>query len=259
MKIKNCLLLMLVSVLYLPPLSAQPLDGQALQQALLATERDVADRVRDSSRKPLQVLEFLGLQRGMQTLDLYAASGYYTYIIAKAIGPSGTVFAQNAPHIANYEDNIGERPQSQALAAMVEATGLNNVQALLRPSTDLGLAPNSIDFVLISQILHDYYNTNPQRAHQLLQHLYQIVKPGGIVGIIDHVGVEGADNRRMHRMTIDDAHSLVLATGFIIEAESSVLRNPQDSHRRSIFDPILNRQTDQFLLRLRKPLNNTAH
>ena len=255
MNVLSLLLPILLSVLCLTPLSAQPLDRQALQQALLAPERDVADRIRDSARKPIIVLEFLELKAGMRVLELYAANGYYTYILAKAVGPEGVVYAQNAPRIASFEDNIGERSQAEALAAMLAKTALQNVHPLLRPSTDLGLPVNSIDFVLLSQILHDYYNRNPQSALQLLQHLYEFVVPGGVVGIIDHIGEQGLDNSRMHRMTIDEARRTAMLAGFEIEAQSDVLHNPQDNHRRSIFDPMLNRQTDQFVLRLRKPMD----
>lgn len=231
------------------------LNTEALQQALLAPERDVADRIRDAARQPVAVLEFLELRQGMQVLDLYAANGYYTYILATAVGPEGTVFAQNSPQAASFEDNIGERSQSQALASMLNATGLENVRSLLKPSTALGLPADSIDFVLVSQILHDYFNANTGRALQLLQSLYELVTPGGIVGLIDHVGLEGLDNSRMHRMTIESARALIAESGFILEEESSLLHNPRDTHRRSIFDPMLNRQSDQFLFRLRKPLN----
>lgn len=258
MKTKLYCFFILLSTLCLGPLPVLALDQEALQQALLAPERDVADRIRDSARKPIAVLEFLQLEEGAQVLELYAANGYYTYILAKAIGPTGTVYAQNAPSAASYEDNIGERSQSQALAAMLDSTGLENVRPLLKPSTALGLAPASIDFVLMSQILHDYYNADPRRARQLLQHIYDVLTPGGIVGLIDHVGLDGSDNSRMHRMTIDQARNVATEAGFVVEVESTLLLNSQDQHRRSIFDPMLNRQTDQFLLRLRKPLNANA-
>jgi predicted methyltransferase len=258
LKTKIYYFLMAFWAVSLSPLPAFTLDLQGLEEALLAPERDVADRIRDSARKPIAVLEFLQLEEGNRVLDLYAANGYYTYILAKAIGPAGTVYAQNAPRAASFEDNIGERSQNQALAAMVASAGLENVRPLLKPSTALDLEAASIDFVLISQILHDYYNGNPRRAKQLLQHIYEVLKPDGIVGLIDHVGLEGSDNTRMHRMTIDQARNLAKEAGFIVEEESSLLRNSQDQHKRSIFDPMLNRQTDQFLLRLRKPQDANA-
>lgn len=233
--------------------TAQALDTQALETALRAPGRDVSDRIRDPQRKPIETLEFLQLQAGMVVLDLYAAGGYYTYILAKAVGPEGIVYAQNSPSGLNLEEDRGERTRSVALEARILAGQLDNVQRLERPISDLGLAADSVDFVLISQILHDYFNSHPQRAINMLRSVYTILKPGGIVGVIDHQGVVGQDNRRLHRLPIEAATLVIEEAGFVLEAQSTLLVNSQDRHVRSIFDPLLNRATDQYLLRLRKP------
>lgn len=233
--------------------AAQSLDTEALETALKAPGRDVSDRIRDPQRKPVQTLEFLQLHPGMVALDLYAAGGYYTYILAKAVGPEGLVYAQNSPSGLNLEEDRGERTRSAALEARILAGQLDNVQRLERPVSDLGLAENSVDFVLISQILHDYFNSHPQRAISMLRNVYYVLKPAGVVGIIDHEGVVGRDNRRLHRLPKEAAIQVVEEAGFVLEAQSNLLANSQDPHMRSIFDPMLNRSTDQYLLRLRKP------
>lgn len=233
--------------------SAQALDTQALEAALRAPGRDVSDRIRDPQRKPVQTLEFLQLLPGMVVLDLYAAGGYYTYILAKAVGPKGIVYAQNSPSGLNLEEDRGERSRSDALDARIIAGQLDNVQRLERPVSDLGLAAESVDFVLISQILHDYFNSHPQRAIAMLGNIYTVLKPGGIVGIIDHEGLVGQDNRRLHRLPKEAALQVIEEAGFMLESQSSLLASSQDRHVRSIFDPMLSRATDQYLLRLRKP------
>ena len=233
--------------------AAQQFDVQALGAALRAPGRDVGDRIRDPQRKPVETLEFLQLQTGMVALDLYAAGGYYTYILAKAVGPEGLVYAQNSPSGLNLEEDRGERTRSAALEARIEAGQLDNVRRLERPIADLGLAADSVDFVLISQILHDYFNSHPQRAINMLRNIYAVLKPGGVVGVIDHEGLVGQDNRRLHRLPKEAATQLLEEAGFVFEAQSTLLANPQDRHIRSIFDPMLNRATDQYLLRARKP------
>jgi len=233
--------------------AAQALDVEALETSLRAPGRDVSDRIRDPQRKPIETLEFLQLQTGMVVLDLYAAGGYYTYILAKAVGPEGVVYAQNSPSGLSLEEDRGERTRSAALEARILAGQLDNVRRLERPLNDLGIAADSVDFVLISQILHDYFNSHPQRAINMLRSVYAVLKPGGIVGVIDHQGVVGRDNRRLHRLPIDAATQVIEEAGFVLEAQSTLLANSQDRHVRSIFDPMLNRATDQYLLRLRKP------
>ncbi len=229
-----------------------PLDTAALQEALQRPERNVADRIRDPYRKPVDVIEFLEIKPGMTVLDIYAGSGYFSYVLSHATGADGQVYAQNPPHTEPTQDDHGEMTEGDAIFARIATEKLNNVISLERPITDLGLAENSVDMVLISQVLHDYFNGGPTRARTMLQQVKAVLKPDGIVGIIDHVGLEDQNNNRMHRITLADAIKVIEDAGFIVEAQSDLLSNPQDRHNRSIFDPMLNRATDQFLLRLRK-------
>ncbi|MBC54854.1 MAG: hypothetical protein CMQ34_13585 [Gammaproteobacteria bacterium] len=229
------------------------LDPQALRDSLLGSDRDIADRMRDDARKPVEVLSFLGLQEGMTALDVYAAGGYYTFVLSRAVGDEGTVYAQNSPRALRYDEDRTDITQGDALAGKIEKGDLTNVVRIDKALSDTGLPDSSLDFILVSQILHDYYNGSPARAHGMLRELYRLLAPGGIVGIIDHTGVEGNDNQRLHRMLKAQAIEAVTRAGFIVEADSDLLANPGDNPRRSIFDPLLNRGTDQFLLRLRKP------
>ncbi|HDZ10529.1 hypothetical protein LCGC14_0075500 [marine sediment metagenome] len=233
--------------------SSHALDPQALREDLSGSDRDIADRMRDDARKPVDVLTFLELQEGMTVLEVYAAGGYYTFVLSRAVGDNGTVYAQNSPRALRYDEDRTDITQGDALAGKIEQGRLTNVIRVDRAIQDTELPDASVDFILVSQILHDYYNGSPARAHGLLVELHRLLKPGGIVGIIDHTGAEGNDNRRLHRMLKTQAIEAVTRAGFIVEAESDLLANPDDNPRRSIFDPLLNRGTDQFLLRLRKP------
>ncbi len=246
-----CLLGCLLSCL--PITEALALDKAALTAALSEPGRDVADRIRDPARKPVDVLDFLGVELGMTVIDLYAAEGYFTYVLAKAVGPGGVVYAQTPPQRSSDPDDRSDMLQGAALEQKMKAGRLTNVVRLERQALDLGLEPASVDLVLISQILHDYFNANPERAQQMLEQIHRVLKPGGVVGVIDHVGNPDLDNERMHRMQKADAIRVSEQAGFIVEAESDLLHNLADNHRLSIFDPMLQRLSDQFLLRLRKP------
>ncbi len=229
-------------------------DKTALAEALRAPERDLSDRLRDSVRKPIEVLEFLGVDTGMSVLDIYAAGGYYTLILSKAVGITGRVYAQNTPRGLRFEEDRSDITQGEVLEAKILANNLINVVRVDRPVIDMALQPGSFDVVLVSQIFHDYHNSNPGRAQAVLNEIMTALKPGGVLGMIDHVGEAGQNNRRLHRMQKTDAIAAAEQAGFVLDAESNLLANPNDNYRRSIFDPMLNRGTDQFLLRLKKPL-----
>lgn len=242
-----------VLTLLSPLASAQPLDAAALADNLRGIDREISDRMRDEARKPVEVLQFLQLEQGMTALDVYAAGGYYTFVLSRAVGANGTVYAQNSPTASRYDEDRTDMTQGEALDGKIADGQLHNVIKIDKTIRENGLEDASIDFILVSQILHDYYNRSPQAAAELLQELHRILKPGGIIGIIDHTGTAENDNNRLHRMLKSQAVEAITAAGFIVEAESDLLANPRDNPRRSIFDPALNRGTDQFLLRVRKP------
>jgi predicted methyltransferase len=231
---------------------AQGLDTRALQIAISGPDRDVSDFARDEARKPVEVLDFLGIRPGMTVLDLYAAGGYYTFILAKAVGDEGLVYAQNTERGLRFVEDRQNITQGEALNNKIERGKLDNVEQIVRPLSEIGLAENSVDLVLVAQTLHDYYNPNPERALEMFLQIKRLLKPGGVLGITDHVGVAGRNNRDLHRMEIQQAVDLAQQAGFEVQT-SELLRVPGDDHSRSIFDPRLNRSTDRFLLKLIKP------
>ena len=243
----------LICILLLASSSAWSLDKEALRRALAGPDREVTDFVRDSARKPVEVLDFLGVDAGMRVLDVYAAGGYYTFILSKAVGPEGKVYAQNTPRGLSYEEDRQEISQGEALEEKIRRGNLTNVTHLVERISELSIDPESLDAVMVVKILHDYHNPNPARAVELLSQLKMLLKPGGIVGVIDHVGEPGRENRRFHRMEKQQAIDVAQQAGFLVVGDSDLLHNPADRHVRSIFDPMLNRNTDRFLLKLQKP------
>ena len=231
----------------------QELDSDALSRALISPSREVTDYLRDEVRKPVQALEFFGLKPGMRVLDLYAAGGYYTFILSKAVGEGGCVIAQNTQRGRAFIEDRQAITQGEALDTKIRAGNLSNVRQLIAPTTALGLAPESLDFILLTLTLHDYANPNPERATALLETLYLLLRSGGILGISDHMGDAGKDNSALHRMPQQQAVALAQEAGFEVTT-SDLLRVNTDDHSRSIFDPRLARETDRFLLRLRKPV-----
>ena len=227
-------------------------DSLTLRRALAGPDRDVTDFMRDEARRPVEVLSFFGIGTGMTVLDVYAAGGYYTFILSKAVGPEGKVYAQNTERGLRYKEDRQEITQGEALANKIRDGNLNNVEQLVGPVGELALPPASVDAILLMQTLHDSYNNDPARALELLNNLKVYLKPGGVIGLSDHVGAAGRDNADLHRMEIEQAIAVGQEAGFIVQ-QSELLRNPADDHSRSIFDPRLARNTDRFLFRLIKP------
>src|SRR3954462_7158687 len=77
--------------------SSPQLSSEQIAQIVASPDRSEADRKNDLRRKPEQMLGFIGIRSGIVALDLSAAGGYTTELLARAIGPSGTVYGQSRP------------------------------------------------------------------------------------------------------------------------------------------------------------------
>jgi predicted methyltransferase len=87
--------------------------------------------------------------------------------------------------------------------------------------------------------------------------VFAALKPGGVYVVLDHAALAGSGigaTATLHRIDPARVRSDVLAAGFELDAESSILANPRDDHTKSVFDPSLRHHTDQFLYRFKKPL-----
>src|SRR3954463_2020678 len=81
--------------------SSPHLSSQQIAQIVASTDRSAADRTNDLRRKPEQMLGFIGIRPGIVALDLSAAGGYTTELLARAIGPAGKVYGQSRPRDPN--------------------------------------------------------------------------------------------------------------------------------------------------------------
>ena len=224
--------------------------GDGLRTALQDPGRPAADRERDATSKPVEVVELLGVEPKMTVVDLISAGGYWAEVMAGAVGPAGKVFAQNPKAVLEFRDGANDK----AITARLANGRLANVERLDREVADLGLTPGSIDVAITSLNYHDIYNASgPAAAAGFLKTVLALLKPGGVFGIIDHQGVAGADNTKLHRIPKSIVIEQAQAAGFEVVTDSDLLANPADDHTLAVFDPALRGHTDRFLLELRKP------
>lgn len=233
-------------------------DSAAIIAAAVAhPDRPAADRERDARDHPAEVLALLGIAPGMRVLDMNAATGYYTELLARAVGPTGHVIAHNHP---------GARTtlSPEDFAARYGAERLPNVEQIFVRHNDLDLPPESLDAVLMAMVYHDTYwsapnvDWGPVDQHALLTTLYRALEPGGVIGVIDHYAAAHTDPHESavatHRIDRSVVERDFAAAGFRLAAESDILRNPQDDRALSVFDEHAHGRTDRFVLVFRKPL-----
>ena len=221
----------------------------ALASQLASASRPEADRARDAGRKPAEVLALLGVEPGMDVLDLVAASGWYTQVLSMAVGPDGSVTAQNPAWMLAFQDG----GVVAGLDARIEG-GLSNVTRLDSTWEEVGAMEGQFDVALSALNIHDvYYLESPEAMAEFASAVYSALKPGGVFGIIEHVGNPDGDNANLHRIDKELVIDTVTAAGFVVEADSDLLANPADDHTQSVFAEGIRGRTDRFLLKLRKP------
>lgn len=225
-------------------------DAAWLSAALASSDRDDSDRSRDEGRKPAEVLTFLGVEPGMTVMDVIAAGGYYTEVLSVAVGAEGKVYAQNPAAVLQFRDGANDK----AMTARLAGNRLANVARWDRELDDIGLPPDSLDAAITALNFHDVYNRDPDAAVGMLQVIRSLLKPGGVLGIIDHVGVAGANNAELHRIELDQVIAAAVAAGFEVSGVGEFLANPADDHTRMVFAPDIRGNTDRFVLMLTKPV-----
>lgn len=239
-----------------PAAAKDPASGPAhVAAAVAAPGRPKAATDLDEVRKPVEVLRFMGLKKGDRALDYFTGTGYYADIMAKAVGPRGHVVGWNSASFARRE------PVVKALADLRSRN--SNAAFYSSPSTAIAFAPNSFDFALLHLVYHDAYWESVQFGlpridpNTLVKAIWDAVKPGGTVAVIDHVAVAGGDTRevveKLHRIDPAVVRADFERAGFVLEAQSEMLRVPADDHTKNVFDPSIRGRTDRFVYRFRKP------
>jgi predicted methyltransferase len=219
--------------------------------ALADTQRPLADRERDSSRLPAEILAFAQIDPGEKVGDFIMGGGYWTRLLSTAVGPTGKVYAFQPDEFIAFRPAYGDE-QAAAVA------GRANTVALRGPVAAPPF-PEPLDTIITVQNLHDLYlGAMPGgTASKTLAALYAALKPGGTLLVVDHsaapgAGIAAAD--AVHRMDLQVAIAALTAAGFAVEAESELYRRPADPRTANVFDPAIRGRTDQFVLRLRKPV-----
>jgi predicted methyltransferase len=216
-----------------------PSVQSSYQAAVANPARTEADRATDAKRKPAVFLAFAQVRPGMKAFDVAAGGGTTAALLAAAVGPSGSVWAQTPKPSPKVDARLGTLP---------------NLHAVVAPFDDpvpKGTPP--LDLITINMSYHDIVNTPTDRA-AMNKHLYDALKPGGHLVIIDNSAKNGSGlsaTKTLHR--IDEAAVVdeVTKAGFAVEAKSDYLRAPSDPREKPFWE-MKGTPDDKFAIRFVK-------
>lgn len=241
-------------MLAMSPLVAKPAASPTLAAAVASPDRSSDNIKLDEGRKPAEVLQFLGLKPGMHVLDLFGANAYWAEITSPVVGAKGHVTVWNPAQF--YGDK-----RKAAFATFMAAHP--NVSIVVSPFEAPELPKNYADFVILNDNYHDTYWHNDERhvpnmnPDAFLKAVYASMKPGAVIGVIDHVALPNADTRatvdKLHRIDPEVVKADFKRAGFVLVGSSDILRNPADPHNVEVHDASITGKTDRFIFKFRKP------
>ena len=229
-------------------------DAPYITAAIADPARPATDTARDADRRPADMPAFAGVRPGMVVADFWPGGGYFTRLLAGAVGSQGRVYSLTPQELVDNPD-IG--PRATAAMDKLKAGIPANAQASFVRAGQFA-APEPLDLVWTSQNYHDLHDkfVGPVDVAAFNRGVFAALKPGGAFVVLDHVAEAGSglrDTETLHRIDPELVKREVTAAGFVFEAESPVLRNPADPRTASVFDAGIRGHTDQFVYRFRKP------
>ncbi len=241
--------------------SAPTLSKERIAEIIAAPDRSDADRTNDIRRKPAEILAFIGIRPGMVALDLVAGGGYTTELVARAVGPTGKVYGQYTPPVANPPPPAPGATPRPAPGAMLATRAKNPVTSNIVPlpvtlvnPVPPEVANEGLDLVTCMFNYHDLGSMGAENRAAMNQALFKALKHGGMYVIADHSGRPGtgiSESTTLHRMEQAFLQKEIEAAGFKLAAEGNFLRNPSDPRDKVAPEPP--QPKDEFVLKFVKP------
>jgi ubiquinone/menaquinone biosynthesis C-methylase UbiE len=202
LKLTALLALALASVLVAQTPGTHPISGRRFAPVMGWQGADWLERnERVDEEEPDVAIEVLKIPKGASVADIGAGSGYMTVRLAKRVGPTGTVYANDV------------QPQMlEMLRRRLEKEKIANVTLVQGAVDDPKLPPASVDLELMVDVYHEF--SQPQA---MLRGLRQALKPGGRLVLLEYRKEDPSIPIRLeHKMTVAEAKMEVEAEGFTL-------------------------------------------
>ncbi len=204
-------------------------DGDLLDKAIAAEHRSEGNRARDQYRHPKETLAFFGLEPGMTVVELYPGGGWYTEVLAPALGENGRLIGAQfeatdppayRPGVVSRYEQMLARPEfgNTTMVTLSDAGQLD------------GVDDASADMVLTFRNVHNWMSAGTFDA--VVAEVARVLKPGGVFGVVEHRAAEGVDPAESARRGyVPESYVIERAdaAGLVLEARSEINANPNDT------------------------------
>lgn len=232
-----------------------------------ASSRDPANRARDVYRHPLQTLQFFGVQPNQTVIEITPGGGWYSEILAPYLNANGHYIGAVPAAAADSKGGLRNKAFLDKLSGNAASA---NAKVVELDAKAPALAAGAADVVLTFRNVHNWVAAGNADAY--FRAFFVALKPGGVLGVVDHRARPGTDLETMKSSGyLTEALVTKSATdaGFVLEASSEINANAKDdaSHPNGVWTlPPSNThdvsddakykaigESDRMTLRFRKP------
>ena len=201
-------------------------DQQALAKAVGAPTRTATNVVRDKYRNPAATLAFFGVRPNHTVVEIFPGGGWYSEIIAPyVLGGGGTYYAAAPDRGLNgFRRLQTANPQLYGGAKLAAFP--------VREAGQVGVPAGTADVVLTFRNVHNWMMGDQPYAELAFKQMYDMLKPGGVLGIEEHRLPERADSAREKTsgyLKVSTVRRLAEQAGFRFVGASEINANPRDT------------------------------
>jgi predicted methyltransferase len=209
-------------------LSSEPKAVNDLNSAILGGWRSASNKARDQYRHPAQTLDFFGFTPHMTVVEITPGTGWYTEILAPTLKRSGKYIAALESDPDEEDKRDAQIWHTKVLADPLRY-GATAIVEFDNHSPDFG-APGSADMVLTFRNVHNWESAG--NANAMFRAFFDVLKPGGVLGVTDHRAKEGMDiQQSINSGYIPEEYVISLANeaGFVLAGKSEINANAKDT------------------------------
>lgn len=203
-----------------PAVSSEVATATAIENAVAARTRTPANVARDPHRHPEQTLKFFDVTPDETVVEYSPGGGWYTEILAPLTNGKGVLYAAQAP---------GKGYDALAAKFAADPATYGAVKLVAWPP-EASIPAGTVDTVLTFRNIHNMVMGGTADAN--FARFFAMLKPGGVLGIVDHRLPEDRDmalEKTSGYLKLSTVRALAEKAGFVLEAQSEVNANPKDS------------------------------
>jgi len=222
-----------------------------LKAAMSSDLRTASEIERDSNRKPIETLQFFGIEEDMSVVELVPGGGWYTKLLVPLLNEKGNYYGAIGAN--GIENSLADAPGFERMNVIAKEAKIYRKDGdrfyTLEAST---LGVSDVDMVLT---FRNYHNFGDEGRFAMNKLAFDALKPGGIYGVVDHTArhMEGMTSSNRRRIDPVKAIKEIQDAGFVLVDYSDLHYREDDELRYEVGSKSVTGNSDRWTMKFMKP------